>query len=412
MIRRPPRSTLFPYTTLFRSPLRPRWKVSTSPCEARPAIRTGSLKPAWSLVTTSTGPSRTTGVLSYTYRRWYRGTRRCRPEPSGRTDPPGPSRTANSPPGTRATLAAASATSATSIHDHLPLRRMSRDVPGGSRNTATGAARERVASLTHAPGGVNERAGRPWVYDRPHGIRVAHGSRHRVDDPRRVAPRGGTAGRGFAGRPSRRRDRSARRRGGAQRPGRARGLVHPDGRVRRAPKTPGREGEGLPPEAGAHALGLRGTARQAGDCRRPEELRLPAGGTTGPGGAARSSGNAYGYRAPAQSGRPGRVVRDRLGARRRDRAAAVAPEAPRSPHRVRFSASVHWTGPPGASADDRRPPGEPGHLSLRSPQARRHARRRPVPLPAATRSPDPGNPAAVMRGLAALQILQWRGSGC
>src|SRR3712207_7341835 len=25
MIRRPPRSTLFPYTTLFRSPSRPRW---------------------------------------------------------------------------------------------------------------------------------------------------------------------------------------------------------------------------------------------------------------------------------------------------------------------------------------------------------------------------------------------------
>src|SRR2546421_5041578 len=31
MIRRPPRSTLFPYTTLFRSPLRP------TACEQRPA---------------------------------------------------------------------------------------------------------------------------------------------------------------------------------------------------------------------------------------------------------------------------------------------------------------------------------------------------------------------------------------
>src|SRR3712207_7163574 len=27
MIRRPPRSTLFPYTTLFRSPAPPRWRV-------------------------------------------------------------------------------------------------------------------------------------------------------------------------------------------------------------------------------------------------------------------------------------------------------------------------------------------------------------------------------------------------
>src|SRR2546428_7854796 len=30
MIRRPPRSTLFPYTTLFRSPLRPSWIAAPS----------------------------------------------------------------------------------------------------------------------------------------------------------------------------------------------------------------------------------------------------------------------------------------------------------------------------------------------------------------------------------------------
>src|SRR2546429_4683344 len=28
MIRRPPRSTLFPYTTLFRSPCRPKWMLT------------------------------------------------------------------------------------------------------------------------------------------------------------------------------------------------------------------------------------------------------------------------------------------------------------------------------------------------------------------------------------------------
>src|SRR5260370_20208554 len=37
MIRRPPRSTLFPYTTLFRSPLRPErifgsWNSASTPC--------------------------------------------------------------------------------------------------------------------------------------------------------------------------------------------------------------------------------------------------------------------------------------------------------------------------------------------------------------------------------------------
>src|SRR2546422_7052608 len=32
MIRRPPRSTLFPYTTLFRSPPNPRWATPRSVC--------------------------------------------------------------------------------------------------------------------------------------------------------------------------------------------------------------------------------------------------------------------------------------------------------------------------------------------------------------------------------------------
>src|SRR5256885_11507103 len=39
MIRRPPRSTLFPYTTLFRSPLRPLKldRVKTYPLRSRPS---------------------------------------------------------------------------------------------------------------------------------------------------------------------------------------------------------------------------------------------------------------------------------------------------------------------------------------------------------------------------------------
>src|SRR5690242_20935138 len=39
MIRRPPRSTLFPYTTLFRSPTRSRRRRSATPAEARPPPR-------------------------------------------------------------------------------------------------------------------------------------------------------------------------------------------------------------------------------------------------------------------------------------------------------------------------------------------------------------------------------------
>src|SRR5208282_6681390 len=38
MIRRPPRSTLFPYTTLFRSPARPRWGRSHTRRRPRPNI--------------------------------------------------------------------------------------------------------------------------------------------------------------------------------------------------------------------------------------------------------------------------------------------------------------------------------------------------------------------------------------
>src|SRR5256885_9254201 len=36
MIRRPPRSTLFPYTTLFRSLLRDRWPTRSRPRRLRP----------------------------------------------------------------------------------------------------------------------------------------------------------------------------------------------------------------------------------------------------------------------------------------------------------------------------------------------------------------------------------------
>src|SRR5258705_9802889 len=38
MIRRPPRSTLFPYTTLFRSELSDWFKPSTTPCSWRSAV--------------------------------------------------------------------------------------------------------------------------------------------------------------------------------------------------------------------------------------------------------------------------------------------------------------------------------------------------------------------------------------
>src|SRR3712207_7595004 len=43
MIRRPPRSTLFPYTTLFRSPHRQAARVRTRPLPHPPAL--GALRP-------------------------------------------------------------------------------------------------------------------------------------------------------------------------------------------------------------------------------------------------------------------------------------------------------------------------------------------------------------------------------
>src|SRR2546422_6515136 len=47
MIRRPPRSTLFPYTTLFRSPIPIRplrvWRVATTQREAQTECRAGPL---------------------------------------------------------------------------------------------------------------------------------------------------------------------------------------------------------------------------------------------------------------------------------------------------------------------------------------------------------------------------------
>src|SRR2546430_11901766 len=43
MIRRPPRSTLFPYTTLFRSAAPDRWTAGEDPC--RPAGRGGRADP-------------------------------------------------------------------------------------------------------------------------------------------------------------------------------------------------------------------------------------------------------------------------------------------------------------------------------------------------------------------------------
>src|SRR4051812_49863931 len=42
MIRRPPRSTLFPYTTLFRSPLMPAWSVESCVREAERVAALGA----------------------------------------------------------------------------------------------------------------------------------------------------------------------------------------------------------------------------------------------------------------------------------------------------------------------------------------------------------------------------------
>src|SRR3712207_8446944 len=44
MIRRPPRSTLFPYTTLFRSPGRPRVRVADRVAQAEEVLRQADLR--------------------------------------------------------------------------------------------------------------------------------------------------------------------------------------------------------------------------------------------------------------------------------------------------------------------------------------------------------------------------------
>src|SRR5690242_21094302 len=44
MVRRPPRSTLFPYTTLFRSPLRGRFEEIGAPAELMPLWFAGTLR--------------------------------------------------------------------------------------------------------------------------------------------------------------------------------------------------------------------------------------------------------------------------------------------------------------------------------------------------------------------------------
>src|SRR5436305_5288638 len=44
MIRRPPRSTLFPYTTLFRSPTAAAFEVKTGPVRPRGTLRFTSLE--------------------------------------------------------------------------------------------------------------------------------------------------------------------------------------------------------------------------------------------------------------------------------------------------------------------------------------------------------------------------------
>src|SRR2546426_9095392 len=48
MIRRPPRSTLFPYTTLFRSPVERARRASSPPFRRRPGLA-DARRPAWSV---------------------------------------------------------------------------------------------------------------------------------------------------------------------------------------------------------------------------------------------------------------------------------------------------------------------------------------------------------------------------
>src|SRR5258705_1482428 len=69
MIRRPPRSTLFPYTTLFRSPLLlrvRRWRTSAafSPSQGRQNLSDAIHDPRRGLSATSSTPSRRTNSRS------------------------------------------------------------------------------------------------------------------------------------------------------------------------------------------------------------------------------------------------------------------------------------------------------------------------------------------------------------
>src|SRR5688572_31525689 len=60
MIRRPPRSTLFPYTTLFRSPGQPQRNITPRPLIALTAMRnlTATLAPDSALLAQGTGRER------------------------------------------------------------------------------------------------------------------------------------------------------------------------------------------------------------------------------------------------------------------------------------------------------------------------------------------------------------------
>src|SRR2546430_12495705 len=63
MIRRPPRSTLFPYTTLFRSPAEPSYPVeSTSPRNAAVVQSTGE-KPMRFMIIRKSDANMETGAL-------------------------------------------------------------------------------------------------------------------------------------------------------------------------------------------------------------------------------------------------------------------------------------------------------------------------------------------------------------
>src|SRR3712207_7268986 len=60
MIRRPPRSTLFPYTTLFRSKSSPNWQAITPPSDAPPTI-------ALSISSASSNPARSAAKSAFVH---------------------------------------------------------------------------------------------------------------------------------------------------------------------------------------------------------------------------------------------------------------------------------------------------------------------------------------------------------